>query len=225
VKDAVGRTLAESGRLMADSTLDPQAHSFTNRMLDESGHLLTRHEVWQRHTLATDSTIRPGRSIVIRYQFTIPTEEKGPLVITAKVNYRHLNQAFTNFAFGEKHPLYPVIEMALRSRTLSIGSNAPQQSEATDNADWMRWNNFGIALLDQQQYAQAVEAFNEARKLHPDDSDIAVNLGLAYYRLEQSSQAGESGVPGSICASGSETNWNERSRRWHEGRRIVQSRW
>jgi hypothetical protein len=32
------------------------------------------------------------------------------------------------------------------------------------------------------------------------------------------------GVPGSICASGGETNWNKRSGRWHEERSIVQNR-
>ena len=32
------------------------------------------------------------------------------------------------------------------------------------------------------------------------------------------------GVPGSICASGGETNWNKRSGRWREARSIVQNR-
>src|SRR5271155_1149219 len=32
------------------------------------------------------------------------------------------------------------------------------------------------------------------------------------------------GVPGSICASGVETNWNKRSGRWREARSIVRNR-
>jgi probable HAF family extracellular repeat protein/YD repeat-containing protein len=36
--------------------------------------------------------------------------------------------------------------------------------------------------------------------------------------------AGTVGVPGSICASGGETNWNKRSERWREARSIVQNR-
>ena len=32
------------------------------------------------------------------------------------------------------------------------------------------------------------------------------------------------GVPGSICASGGETNWNKRSGRWREARSIAQNR-
>ncbi len=33
------------------------------------------------------------------------------------------------------------------------------------------------------------------------------------------------GVPGSICTSGSETNWNKGSRTGHEARSIVRSTW
>jgi hypothetical protein len=71
LSDAAGRILCESGGLQSDGTLDPTAHTFTNRMLDESGRLLTRHEVWLRHNLATDLTIRPGRSTLVRYQFQL----------------------------------------------------------------------------------------------------------------------------------------------------------
>jgi hypothetical protein len=32
-------------------------------------------------------------------------------------------------------------------------------------------------------------------------------------------------VPGFFCTSGVDTNWDQRSGIWHEGRSIVQSRW
>jgi Flp pilus assembly protein TadD len=189
VKDATGRVVSESGALQPDGSLDPRAHSFINRMLDDKGNLLVKHEVWQRHTVATDATIRPGRSTIVRYQFKIPSDAHGPLTITAKVNYRHFNQPFTNFALGDNHPLYPVVEMVARSRTLAVGENAPVKADATDNPDWMRWNNFGIGLLDQQQYANAVEAFEEVRKLRPDYADVYTNLGFSYYQWEKYPQA------------------------------------
>ena len=189
VKDATGRVVSESGALESDGTLDPRAHSFINRMLDDKGNLLVKHEVWQRHTVATDATIRPGRSTIVRYQFKIPNDAHGPITITAKVNYRHFNQPFTNFALGDNHPLYPVVEMVARSRTLVIGENTPVKADATDNPDWMRWNNFGIGLLDQQQYSNAVEAFEEVRKLRPDYADVYTNLGFSYYQWEKYPQA------------------------------------
>lgn len=189
VKDASGRVLSESGALQAAGTLDPRAHSFINRMLDKKGNLLIQHEVWLRHTSATDATIRPGRSTIVRYQFKLPADAQGPISVTAKVNYRHLNQVYTNFILSDKHPLYPVVEMASRTRTMQIGHNAAVKAEATDNPDWMRWNNFGIALLDQQQYGPAVSAFEEVRKLRPDYPDVYTNIGLAYYSWEKYGQA------------------------------------
>jgi tetratricopeptide (TPR) repeat protein len=42
----------------------------------------------------------------------------------------------------------------------------------------MRWNNLGIALLDQFQYQESVQAFNEVVKLRPDYADGYTNVGL-----------------------------------------------
>ena len=62
---------------------------------------------------------------------------------------------------GPDHPLYPVIELSSRTRTLNLGMNSPTAPAATDNPDWMRWNNVGIGFLDQQQYSDAIEAFEQ----------------------------------------------------------------
>ncbi len=192
VKDATGRVLSESGYLQPDGTLEPRAHSFITRMLDKKGNLLIHHEVWLRHTNATDATIKPGRSTIVRYQFRIPADAKGPVTVTARVNYRHLNQIFTNFIIGDKHPPYPVVEMASRTRTFEIGHNSAGKPDPADNPDWMRWNNFGIALMDQQQYGDAVSAFEEVKKMRPDYADIYTNIGIAYLMWEKYSLAGES---------------------------------
>jgi tetratricopeptide (TPR) repeat protein len=42
----------------------------------------------------------------------------------------------------------------------------------------MRWNNLGIALLDQFQYAESVAAFTEVIKLRHDYVDGYTNIGL-----------------------------------------------
>jgi hypothetical protein len=57
---------------------------------------------------------------------------------------------------GKDHPAYPVVEIASRSRTLNVGENKPEAPDPKDNPDWMRWNNLGIAYLDQFQYMEAV---------------------------------------------------------------------
>jgi tetratricopeptide (TPR) repeat protein len=192
LSDADGKVLHASGRLSGDGTLDPEAHSFITRLLDKDGGLLTKHEIWQRRTTATDATIRPGRSTLVRYGFRIPKDGKGPYTLTAKVNYRHFNEAFTDFALGAKHPAYPVAEMAVRTRVLKVGENATAGAEAKDNLEWMRWNNFGIALLDQAQYAEAKDAFTEVLKLRPDYGDAYTNLGVVYLQWERYADAAES---------------------------------
>jgi tetratricopeptide (TPR) repeat protein len=94
------------------------------------------------------------------------------------VNYRHLRQSYLNNIFGKDHPAYPVVELASRTRVLNIGENRAEDPNPADNPDWMRWNNLGIALLDQSQYAEAVAAFTEVIKLRYDYADGYTNIGL-----------------------------------------------
>ncbi len=189
VKDAAGQDIYRSGFLKPNGMLDTRAHSFTNRPVNLSGEFVDNHKVWTIHSMAYDNSIQSGRSALVRYEFEIPSEVKGPLSITARVNYRHLRQSYLNNVFGKDHPLYPVVELASRTRTLNLGMNQPTAPAAGDNQDWMRWNNAGIGFLDQQQYSDAVDAFEHVVKLRPDYEDGYVNLGLTYIEWEKYSSA------------------------------------
>jgi tetratricopeptide (TPR) repeat protein len=189
VKDAAGHDVYHSGFLQPDGLLDKRAHSFTNRPVNLSGEFVDNHKVWTIHSMAYDNSIQSGRSALVRYEFRIPPDAQGPLSITAQVNYRHLRQSYLNNVFGADHPLYPVIEIASRTRELNLGTNQPTPTAATDNEDWMRWNNLGIGFLDQLQYSDAVDAFEHVLKLRPDYDDGYVNLGLTYIEWEKYSLA------------------------------------
>ncbi len=178
VKDAAGKDIYHSGFLKPDGMLDPRAHSFTNRPVTEDGEFVDNHKVWTIHSVAYDNTIQAGRSVLVRYQFRLPADVSGAVTVTAKVNYRHLRQSYLDNIFGKDHPAYPLVEIASRTRTLKIGENKPEPADPNDNQDWMRWNNLGIALLDQFQYAEAVHAFHEVVKLRPDYPDGYTNVGL-----------------------------------------------
>jgi tetratricopeptide (TPR) repeat protein len=184
-KDARGTEIYHSGFLKPDGSLDERAHSFTNRPVNVDGGFVDNHKVWTIHSVAYDNSIAAGRSVLVRYQFRIPPNVKGPITITAKVNYRHFRQSYLNNVFGNKHPEYPVIEIASRSRTFKLGENHPIQSEPGDNPEWMRWNNLGIAYLDQSQYADAVQAFGEVVKLRPDYPDAYINVALTQIQWEK----------------------------------------
>lgn len=185
VQDADGKFLYHSGFLQPDGSLDPVAHSFTNRPVNIDSGFVDNHKVWTIHSVAFDNTVQAGRSVLIRYEFQIPENIKGPVTLTARVNYRHLRQSYLNNVFGKDHPAYPIIEIASRSRVLNMGENSPTAPLPTDNQDWMRWNNLGIALLDQFQYPESVAAFNEVVKLRPDYADGYTNISLVEAEWEK----------------------------------------
>jgi tetratricopeptide (TPR) repeat protein len=189
VQDAEGKEIYHSGFLKPDGSLDERAHSFTNRPVNVDGEFVDNHKVWTIQSVAYDNTIQSGRSALVRYEFQIPSGANGPLTATARLNYRHLRQSYLNNVLGKDHSAYPVVELASRTRTLTIGDNPPTPPEPKDNPEWMRWNNLGIAYLDQLQYADSMHAFEQVVKLRPDYADGHINIGLAYIEWEKYSEA------------------------------------
>jgi tetratricopeptide (TPR) repeat protein len=185
VKGADGAEIYKSGFLRPDGTLDPGAHSFTNRPVNVVGDFVDNHMVWAIHSMAYDNSIQSGRSALVRYRFRVPADAKGPITISAQVNYRHLRQTYLNNIFGPDHPAYPVVELATRVRTLNLGENRPEPALPSDNADWMRWNNLGIGYLDQLQYDDSIHAFEQVTRLRPDYKDGYINVGLTYIEWEK----------------------------------------
>jgi tetratricopeptide (TPR) repeat protein len=178
VKDAGGKTISESGYLQPDGYLDPSAHSFTNRIINNKGEFNDLHQIWHNRVLAYNNTIQSGRSQLIRYRFRVPRDLTGSFSISATVKYRRFNQHFIDYAMKQKHYPEPVIEMAGQARTIAIGENAPVKPGADENKEWMRWNNYGIGLLDGQQYAASVHAFERVAALRPDYADAFTNMGI-----------------------------------------------
>jgi Flp pilus assembly protein TadD len=189
VQDASGKEIYHSGFLKPDGSLDQRAHSFTNRPVNVDGEFVDNHKVWTIHSVAYDNSVQAGRSALVRYQFQVPADVKGPITITAKVNYRHFRQSYLNNVFGKDHPAYPVVEIASRSRTINVGDNQASPPLPGDNPDWMRWNNLGIGYLDQLQYSDALHAFGEVVKLKPDYADGYTNIALADIQWEKYASA------------------------------------
>ncbi len=183
-KDAGGHTLTHSGALQPNGSLDPSAHSFTNRLINVNGQLNDRHQVWDTRVIAYNNSIVSGRSQIVRYEFKVPKDAAGPITITAKVNYRRFNQRFIDFVMG-KHYDEPVVEMAARTRTLVLGSNPVMPPDPADNPVWMRWNNYGISLLDAQQYAESERAFENVVQMRPDYADAYTNVAVADFSWQR----------------------------------------
>ncbi len=194
VKDRAGRTLGESGFVDPRSKeLDPRAHSFTNRLINTDGGLNAEHQVWNTRVVAYTNSIQSGRSQVVRYTFTMPPAAAGPVTVTATVKYRRFNQHFIDFGMAEsagQHYPETTISMASASMTLAAGASSAHAPRPGENADWMRWNNFGIALLDAQQYAAALGAFSRVASMRPDYADAFTNRALAEFEWQRYAEAG-----------------------------------
>jgi tetratricopeptide (TPR) repeat protein len=189
VTDAAGAKVYESGFLNPDGTLEQRAHKFDNRPVDADGDFVDNHKVWTIHSVAYDNTIQAGRSTLVRYAFHIPANARFPLTVTARVNYRHLRQTYLDNVFGKDHPAYPIVELASRSMTLRLGENPPVDPLPQENPEWVRWNNAGIGLLDEEQYADALHAFEQVVRLMPDYKDGYINVGITYLSWEKYSEA------------------------------------
>ena len=192
VKDPTGKTISESGFIQPDGSLDPSAHSFTNRLVNVSGTLNGLHEIWHNRVLAYNNTIQSGRSQLVRYRFRLPKDAKGQFTITAAVRYRRFDQRFVDYAMAadptmppSKHYPQPVVEIASQTRTINIGDNTPVPPGPGENPEWMRWNNYGITLLDAQQYQAAVHAFEQVASLRPDYADAFTNMAVVEISWER----------------------------------------
>jgi tetratricopeptide (TPR) repeat protein len=178
VKDAQGTVLAESGFIRPDGNLDPSAHSFTSRLINVKGELNDLHQIWHNRVLAYNNTIQSGRSQLVRYRFRLPKDAAGAVTLTATVKYRRFNQHFIDYAMAAKHYAMPAIEIAAETKTVKMGENASAAPDSNENEEWMRWNNYGIALLDAQQYQAAVDAFKRVAALRPDYADAWTNMAV-----------------------------------------------
>jgi Tfp pilus assembly protein PilF len=149
-----------------------------------NGGLNDLHQVWTNRVVAYNNTIQSGRSQLVRYSFLMPPASVGPVTITAAVKYRRFDQHFVDFGMG-KHYEQPVVDMVSQTRTLQTGDNKPVPPDAAENKEWMRWNNYGIALLDAQQYAASAYAFERVARLRPDYADAFTNLAIVQIQWQR----------------------------------------
>jgi tetratricopeptide (TPR) repeat protein len=114
----------------------------------------------------------------------MPSGASDAVTLTATVKYRRFDQHFMDFGMA-KHYVEPVVDMASASRVIRVGENAPTPPTAGENKEWMRWNNYGIGLLDAQQYAASYDAFRHVAMLRPDYADAYTNMAIVDIQWER----------------------------------------
>lgn len=177
VTNAREKPIYHSGFVRPDGEVEQRAHIFQSIQVTEQAEAVQHHNIWDTRGKAYDNYIVPGRSELVRYQFTIPRDVRGPIRVTARVRYRKFNRFYSNWVLGKSED-YPIVDMAARSITLRIGKNRPATTKL-DEKDLIRFNNLGIALLDQLMFADARRAFDTTTEIDPNYADGYINQALA----------------------------------------------
>lgn len=191
--DDQGKTLMRSGFLEPDGLLDDSAHVYKAILLDEESRPITRHQIWLTNVVGYNNAIPAGRSDVVRFRFRLPKSWKrdNTRAITLKttVNYRRFTQEYTNYVLkrqGKKLTL-PIVRMAENEvKILPLSAKASfAKNRSTKDVQARRWNDYGIALLEQAQYGPAAEAFRRAGELDPSDPNPLVSAAIAEMKTER----------------------------------------
>jgi len=196
VNDESGKTLFHSGFIKPNGYLDESAHNYKTYLVKADGSYNDKHHIWRTRTLAQNNMIQSGRSDVARYQFRVPASMDNSgnvaLRLTARVQYRRFTRVFSDYVLGKSLD-YPIVTMASAEYLMKIGDNVPVPASGipkTAMPDWRRWNNYGIALIDQRQYPLAIDAFVRAASLDEKYRPTAqVNQAIGLIELDRYQQA------------------------------------
>ena len=196
VRDEHGQLVYESGGLDEKQHLNPDTHTFTNRILGletaQDGGRLNHHEVWKVEARSYDSTVMPGRAVVERYRFRVPANA-DTLTVTASVKYRRFRREFLEWVFEDKPDhinAFPTVTMASDSVELELdknnsggqgGATARQTNAPPKPPLPIRWTAYGIGLMDRQQNRKAAVAFAKATAIEPGRSWGYINEAVALY--------------------------------------------
>ena len=87
-----------------DGKVDPGAHFYKSYQLDAEGNPINKRNAWQARSVLYVRAIGPGAADVGHFRVKIPSNAKGPITLTAKLNYRKFGY-YANFSYaGEVKP-------------------------------------------------------------------------------------------------------------------------
>jgi Flp pilus assembly protein TadD len=106
-KDAEGKPIFWSGKVEDNGKgpVEPGAHFYRSYQLDGEGNPINKRNAFQTRSTLYVRLIPPGAADVVHYRVKIPANAKGPVSLTARLNYRKFSHYFTQYAYaGEPKP-------------------------------------------------------------------------------------------------------------------------
>ena len=143
VKDADGKTLMAAGHVDDKGFLEEGAFLFKAEGIDREGNLIDRHNLWEmvgarfRRALFPDYTDTAEFQILCpstskgekskarlpeyeEHELALPEGVKGPLTVTAKLNYRKFNQFLVNYVLGDENARAPLTVMSEATADIAV---------------------------------------------------------------------------------------------------------
>jgi tetratricopeptide (TPR) repeat protein len=209
LQDDQDRPLAHSGGVGRNGHVDPAAHFFRAVISDRHGKPIHMRNAQDIYTPVYVNVIGPGTADVARFRFRVPEAGVRSVRVRARVLWRKFERHFTEFVFrtneamlarfGGRVPDLPVSELARHEVELPVaGSAAAGPAVEPKPEDWVRFNDYGIALLLQGETSVADVAFARVETLQPQRVDgprnrarVAIaegNLPRAYEHLRRCEQ-------------------------------------
>ena len=120
VLDDNGKEIYRLGRLNGEGKLDQGAHTFKVVLGDDAGNIIDL-EVWKATRILHDNRILPRGYADLSFDFQLPEEMEGKLVIKADLCYHSFSQAFVNHLLGKDAPEVPTVIMTSVAEQKDIG--------------------------------------------------------------------------------------------------------
>lgn len=187
VTDAQENIIYSSGLIGGDGVVDPNAHQHISPPVTRDSEWIRKHNLWDTHTAPFNHSIPAQSSDVVHFNISIPESSQLPYRVTSRVQYRRFNRWYTEWVLGENAPEFPVVELCADTVYLVKDYNVHKSKVE----DYLRFNRYGIGLLRQQRYADAIIAFERAIRLNPGYLDGYVNIGLVNLESGYLSEAEE----------------------------------
>ena len=102
--DGGGKTIFWSGEAQDDGhgPVEKGAHFYRSYLLDGDGNEINKRNAFQARSVLYVKLIPPGAADVAHYRIRIPKDAKGPVSLSAKLNYRKFTHYYTQYAYAGK---------------------------------------------------------------------------------------------------------------------------
>jgi tetratricopeptide (TPR) repeat protein len=179
-----GEKVGQSGSMDERGQVDPWSHFVNAFVIDREGNRIDRRNAEDIFVALYNNQIPPGAADVLHYRFDVPQDAQGELVVEATLKYRKFDTTIMELVTDDPNYIndLPIMILAKDRVVFKIGEETTEPEKEAFK-EWMRWNDYGIALFRKKgsgETRQARQAFETVEKMgHPEGP---LNLARVFIR-------------------------------------------